>query len=202
MVFRVFTLYLLSILKKTKKQTLIAMEEKVSIWKANLTNGLILGLVGIVYSLVVYFLNMYLNKAQGYVFMLVEFAVLFFLVKSYRDNFRHGMITYGDALGVSIIICLYYAIIMAIFTYILYTVIDSGLLDKQLAMAEEMMQKKGMPQSTIDAGMSIQRKMMKPAFMAPFSILGNMILGLIMSLIVAAFVRKEGNPLLDTPTIQ
>jgi hypothetical protein len=192
----------LSILKKSKKQTLITMEEKVGIWKANLTNGLILGLVGIVYSLVVYFLNMYLNKAQGYVFLLVEFAVLFFLVKSYRDNFRHGMITYGDALGASIIICLYYAIIMAIFTYILYTVIDSGLLDKQLAMAEEMMQKKGMPQSTIDAGMSIQRKMMKPAFMAPFSILGNMILGLILSLIVAAFVRKEGNPLLDTPTVQ
>jgi len=182
--------------------TNLTMEEKVGIWKANLTNGLILGLVGIVYSLVVYFLNMYLNKAQGYVFMLVEFAVLFFLVKSYRDNFKHGMITYGDALGVSIIICLYYAIIMAIFTYILYTVIDSGLLDKQLAMAEEMMQKKGMPQSTIDAGMSIQRKMMKPAFMAPFSILGNMILGLIISLIVAAFVRKEGNPLLDTPTVQ
>lgn len=189
-------------LKKIEKQTLITMEEKVGIWKANLTNGLILGLVGIVYSLVVYFLNMYLNKAQGYVFMLVEFAVLFFLVKSYRDNFRHGMITYGDALGASIIICLYYAIIMAIFTYILYTVIDSGLLDKQLAMAEEMMQKKGLPQSAIDAGMSIQRKMMKPAFMAPFSILGNMILGLIISLIVAAFVRKEGNPLLDTPTVQ
>lgn len=178
------------------------MEEKVGIWKANLTNGLILGLVGIVYSLVVYFLNMYLNKAQDYVFLLVEFAVLFFLVKSYRDNFRHGMLTYGDALGASIIICLYYAIIMAIFTYILYTVIDSGLLDKQLAMAEEMMQKKGLPQSAIDTGMSIQRKMMKPAFMAPFSILGNMILGLIMSLIVAAFVRKEGNPLLDTPTVQ
>ena len=27
------------------------MEEKVNLWKANLTNGLILGLVGIVYSL-------------------------------------------------------------------------------------------------------------------------------------------------------
>jgi amino acid transporter len=178
------------------------MEEKVNIWKANLTNGLILGLVGIVYSLVVYFLNMYFNKAQGYIFMLVELVILFFLVKSYRDNFRHGMITYGEALGASVIICLYYAIIMAIFTYILYTVIDSGLLDKQLAMAEEMMQKKGLPQSAIDAGMSLQRKMMKPAFMAPFSILGNMFLGLIMSLIVAAFVRKEGNPLLDTPTVQ
>jgi hypothetical protein len=178
------------------------MEEKVNAWKANLTNGLILGLVGIVYSLVFYFLNLYLNKAQSYIFMLVQIAVLFFLVKSYRDNFRHGMITYGEALGASVIICLYYAIIMAIFTYILFAFIDTGLLDKQLAMAEELLQKRGMPQASIDAGMSMQKKMMTPAFMAPMSILGNMFFGVIISLIVAAFVRKEGNPLVDTPNVQ
>jgi len=40
---------------------------------------------------------------------------------------------------------------------------------------------------------------MKPAIMAPLSIFGSMFQGLIMSLIVAAFVRKEGNPLIDTP---
>ena len=177
------------------------MEEKVNVWKTNLINGLILGLVGVVYSLVVYFLNLSFNKAQGYVFMLVQIAVLFFLVKSYRDNFKHGMMTYGEALGAGVIICLYYAIIMAIFTYLLYTVIDKGLLDKQLAFAEEMMQKKGLPQASIDAGMAMQKKMMTPAFMAPVSILGNMFWGLIISLIVAAFVRKEGNPLADTPTV-
>jgi hypothetical protein len=90
---------------------------------------------------------------------------------------------------------------MAIFTYLLYTVIDKGLLDKQLAFAEEMMQKKGLPQATIDAGMSMQKKLMTPAFMAPISIFGNMFWGLIISLIVAAFTKKEGNPLLDTPTV-
>jgi len=177
------------------------MEEKVNVWKTNLMNGLILGLAGIVYSLLVYFLNLSFNKAQGYVFILVQIAVLFFLVKSYRDNYKNGMITYGEALGASIIICLYYAIIMAIFTYILYTVIDTGLLDKQLAFTEEMMQKKGLPQASIEAGMAMQKKMMTPAFMAPISIFGNMFWGLIISLIVAAFVRKEGNPLADTPTV-
>jgi hypothetical protein len=177
------------------------MEEKVNVWKTNLMNGLILGLVGIVYSLLVYFLNLSFNKAQSYVFMIVQIAVLFFLVKSYRDNYKNGMITYGEALGAGIIICLYYAIIMAIFTYLLYTVIDKGLLDKQLAFTEEMMQKKGLPQSAIDAGMSMQKKIMTPAFMAPISIFGNMFWGLIISLVVAAFARKEGNPLADTPTV-
>jgi len=68
-----------------------------------------------------------------------------------------------------------------------------------LAMAEEKLLGRGLSQSQIDAGMSVQSKIMKPAFIAPMSIFGNMFQGLIMSLIVAAFVRKEGNPLIDTP---
>jgi hypothetical protein len=123
--------------------------------------------------------------------MLVQIIILFFLVKSYRDNYKYGIITYGQALGAGVIIFLYYAIIMAIFTYILYTVIDPDLIDKQLAFTEEEMLKRGIPDEAVEAGMKVQTKMMKPAIMAPLSIFGSMIQGLIMSLIVAAFVRKE-----------
>jgi hypothetical protein len=175
------------------------MEEKVNAWKSNLTNGLILGLAGIVYSLIIYFLNLTFNKAQGPVFFLIQVALLFFLLKSYRDNFMHGQITYGQSVGAGVIIYLYFAIIMAIFSYILYAVIDPGLTAKQLAFAEEAMVKKGAPQAAIDAGMAIQAKIMKPAIMAPLSILGTMFFGVIISLLVSIFVKKEGNPLIDTP---
>ena len=173
------------------------MEENVNPWKVNLTNGAILGLIGIVYSLVVYFLDLSFNKAQGYIFIVVQFVVLFLLVKSYRDNYKHGMMNFGEGLGAGVIICLYYSIIIAVFTFILYTFIDTNLVNKQLAFAEEMMQKKGLPQASIDAGMAIQKKIMKPAIIAPLSIFGSMFWGFLMSLIVAAFTRKEGNPLVD-----
>jgi len=176
------------------------METKVNCWKANLTNGLILGLIGVVYTLVMYFLDLSLNQVQGWIFLLIQIIILFFLVKSYRDNYMHGAITFGQGLGAGVIIFLYYAVIMAIFSYVLYAVIDTGLIDKQLAFTEEKMLEKGVPQAAIDASMSIQRKIMKPGIMAPMSILGNMFGGLIMSLIVAAFVRKEGNPLVDSTT--
>lgn len=178
------------------------MEEKISVWKANLTSGLILGLAGIVYSLVMYFLDLSLNQAQGYIFLVIQIALLFYLVKLYRDNYMHGMITYGQALGAGVVICLYYSIIAAVFAYIMFTVIDTGLLDKQLAMVEEQMLKRGIPQAQVDAGMAVQRKIMIPEVMAPVSILGNMFFGLLMSLIIAAFVRKEGNPLVDFPQNQ
>jgi Protein of unknown function (DUF4199) len=175
------------------------MEEKVNPWKSNLTNGLIMGLVGIVYSLLIYFLGLSFNKVQGPVFIVVQIALLFFLLKSYRDNYMHGQITFGQAVGAGVIICLYYAIIMALFTYILYTVIDPGLTAKQLAFAEETMVKKGIPQSAIDAGMAIQAKIMKPAIYAPLTIFGSMLWGVIISLVVSIFVKKEGNPLVDSP---
>jgi hypothetical protein len=174
------------------------MEQNVNVWKANLTNGLIMGLIGIVYSLVIYFLDLSLNKVQGYVFMVILLVILFFLVRSYRDNYLHGIITFGQSLGAGLIIFLYYAVIMALFTYILYAIIDPDLTGKMLAAGEEAMLKKGMPQEQIDAGMAIQAKIMKPAIMALMGILSSMFTGFIISLLVAAFVRKEGNPLVDS----
>lgn len=175
------------------------MEEKVNPWKANLTNGFILGLIGVVYSLVIYFLDLSFSKAQAPIFLVIQIVVLFFLLKSYRDNYRHGQITFGQSVGAGVIMCLYYAVIMAVFTYILYTVIDTGLTAKQLAFTESKMVEKGLPQASIDAGMAIQEKIMKPAILAPLTIFGSMLWGVIISLLVSIFVKKEGNPLIDTP---
>lgn len=173
------------------------MDQNVNPWKANLTNGLIFALIGIVYSLVMYFLDLSFNKVQGWIFLVIQIIILYFLIKSYRDNYKFGYLTYGQALGTGMIIFLYYAVIMAIFTYILYAVIDPDLADKQLAFAEEEMLKRGLPEAAVEAGMKVQEKIMRPGILAPISIFGSMIQGLIMSLIVAAFVRKEGNPLID-----
>jgi hypothetical protein len=173
------------------------MEQKVNPWKANLTNGLILGLIGVVYSLIFYFLDLSLNKTQGYAFILIQVVILFLLLKSYRDNLMHGQITYGESVGAGVIICLYYSIIVSVFVYILYAVIDPGLIGKQLALAEEEMGKRGLPQEAMDAGMAWTTKIMKPGVMAFTGIFFNMIMGTVISLIVSIFIKKEGNPLLD-----
>jgi len=176
------------------------MEEKVNVWKANLTNGLILGLVGIAFSLVLFFLDLSLNKTVGYINIPIQLVLLYFLLKSYRDNFMHGQITYGQSVGAGVVIFVYYAIIMAVFTYLLFTVIDPGLAKKSMALSEEAMVKKGLPQSTIDTGMAFTAKIMKPAIMAIFSIFSSMFLGVIYTLLVSIFIKKESNPLIDAPT--
>lgn len=175
------------------------MEKKVSVWKVNLTNGLILASIGIVYSLVMYFLDLSFNKTQGYVFYLVLIIAMYFLLKSYRDNYMHGYITYGQSVGAGIVIFIYYSLITALFIYVLYAIIDPGLSAKQLVFIEEEMLKRGIQQEALDAAMKIQEKIIKPGIMAPFSILGNMITGLVLSLLISIFIRKEGNPLIESP---
>jgi hypothetical protein len=175
------------------------MEEKVNVWKANMTNGLILSLAGIAFTLVLYFLDLTLNKTVGYLNIPIQLIILYFLLKTYRDNFMHGQITYGQSVGAGVVIFVYYAVIMAVFTYILYTVIDPGLVKKSLALAEEGMVKQGLPQATIDTGMAFTAKIMKPSIMSIISIFVSMFFGIIYTLLVSIFVKKEGNPLVDTP---
>lgn len=178
------------------------MEKNVSVWKANINNGLILGMLSIVYSLVMYFLDLFFNKTQGYIFLVVLIVALFFMLKSYRDNYLHGYIKYGQSVGAGVIIFLYLSVISAVFTYVLYKFIDPGLVEKQLAIVEEALVNRGMPQQTIDASMAVQRKILVPEIIAPISIFGNMLSGTIISLLVSIFVKKEGNPLIDIPDNQ
>jgi hypothetical protein len=175
------------------------MEEKVNVWKANLSNGLILALEGVAFSLILYFLDLSLNKSAGYINIPIQLALLFFLLKAYRDNYMHGQITFGQAFGAGVVIFVYASIIMAIYTYLLWAVIDPGLVKKSLAVSEEAMMNKGIPQASIDAGMVFTAKIMKPGIMSVFTIFGSMFFGVIYSLLVSIFVRKEGNPLIDTP---
>jgi hypothetical protein len=111
----------------------------------------------------------------------------------------HGQITYGQSVGAGVVIFVYFSIIMAIYTYLLWTVIDPGLVKKSIALSEEAMEKKGLAQPAIDAGMAFTAKIMKPAIMSIFSIFGSMFIGVIYSLLVSIFVKKEGNPLIETP---
>lgn len=139
-----------------------------------------------------------IEGAQGYVFYIIQAAVLFILIKSYRENFKHGVITYGQAVTSGVVISLYTAIIYAMFVYILYPFIDTDLVNKQLAFIEETFVKAGVPQTFIDSGLEMQKKFLQPEIYAPTRLLSNFLGGTILSLIVAIFIKKEGNALIDS----
>jgi hypothetical protein len=179
------------------KPTTTIMENRVSVWKANLNNGIILGLAGIVFTLVLWFTEQTNNNKIGWIWFLVLAVALYFMIKAYRDNYLRGFITYGQSVGAGVVIMLYYAIISAIFGYILYKFLDPGLIDKMMIAAEEAMIERGVPESAMEQGLNVQKKMMTPAFISGMSIFSTMLVGTILSLLISIFTRREGNPLID-----
>ena len=173
------------------------MENKVSVWKANFNTGIILGLIGVVYSLIMWFLDLTLAQWQGIIFLVILFIALFMGIKSYRDNYLQGFITYGQSLGAGVVIMLYYSIIAAVFAYILYGLIDPGLIDKTLAMNEQKMLDRGMAEGMVEQSLEMSSKFVVPWVIGISSIFGSMLTGTVIALIVSIFTRKEGNPLID-----
>jgi len=92
---------------------------------------------------------------------------------------------------------IYSALITAVYIYLLYTVIDTGMIDKQLSMTESKMIEKGVPEASLPQIMEMQAKFVKPWFITMMSILSSVFFGLILSLLASIFVMKQGNPLLE-----
>ena len=157
----------------------------------------LLGFIAAIYTLVIYFFDLIFSAYQGYVFYLIQSVFLFILIKAYRENYRQGVITYGQAVTTGVIISLYTAIIYSSFIYILYAFIDTGLVNKQLAFVEETFIKAGVPQKFIDTGLEMQKKFLQPAIYAPTRLVSNFFGGTILTLIIAIFIKKENNPLVE-----
>lgn len=173
------------------------MEAKKSIWKETLNYGIIYGLITVVFSVLTYMFDLTFKTWIIWPSLLLSIIVLYFLLRSYRDHYNNGFISYGRSVGAGVIISIYAAIITAIYIYVLYAFIDPGLMDKSLAMAEEKLIAKGLPEEAVDQALAMQAKMMKPWFTALMGIINSVFYGLILSLIVSLFVMKKGNPLLE-----
>ena len=171
------------------------MEKKVSVWQATLNSGLILGLALVIYTLLLYFLDQTFNQKLGYVSILILIAGLVLGVKSFRDDARGGIMSYGQGVGAGTIIGLYAGIIGAIFTYLLYTVIDPDLTGKLLTFTEEKFIESGrVPEEMIDTIMEQQKKFMAPWIMSIGAVINYVFFGVVVSLIASIFLKKEGNP--------
>ncbi|MDA3953612.1 MAG: DUF4199 domain-containing protein [Bacteroidales bacterium] len=171
------------------------MEEKsIKSFKAGLTNGIILGLALIIYSVLLYVLDLSLNKYLGYVSYVIMIAVIIYATNSHKNNTLKGNISYGQALGLATLIIVFGSLLSSIYTYVFVTVIDPGHIEKILVAAEEQLLEKGMTDDQIEMAISMQKKMMKPFMLSILAFFGYVLIGFILSLITSAFLKKEGDP--------
>ncbi len=167
------------------------MEKDTNIWKNSMNWGLIVGIVLIIYSLLMYFLGLSLEKWVGYLSYLLILGGIIYSTIQYRDNILGGSITYGKALGFGTLVILFAAIVSAVYAYLFYAYIDPEMINKILEMTEEEMVNKGVSDEQIEMALEMQSKFMKPWLMALFSIPSLTFMGFIFSLFTSIFLKKE-----------
>jgi len=166
------------------------MEQKSTFWKSAMIYGLYIGIFFTLFSVLLYVTGQTQNKALGYIsFPLYALAIVLAQIH-YRNNELNGVISYGQAVGFAVAAMLFSGIISALYTLILYSFIDPGLIGQIKAAAEEEYLKRGMSEDQIEAAMSIASKMMTPGWMSIMGLMGSVFIGTIVSLVSSIFVKK------------
>jgi hypothetical protein len=165
---------------------------KPTMFQTTLTWGLITGFAGVVYTLILYFTDMITNQSLGYVGIIISIVGIYLGTKAFRDQSLGGFISYGKALGTGVMISLFAAIISVIFMILLYTVIDTELVDKMMAIASEKNVERGISEDQAQQAMEMGKKLF-----IPFAVVGGLFfsvfVGFIISLITSAILKKEGD---------
>jgi hypothetical protein len=133
----------------------------------------------------------------GYTTMILAFMLVFFGIRSYRENVSDGHITFGRAFAVGILITVVACVCYVIAWEILYFNFMPDFLDKYSSYVIEKARAAGASQQAIDTQVQ-QMKSFKamydnPLINAAITFIEPFPVGLIVTLISAAILRKKTN---------
>jgi len=131
----------------------------------------------------------------GYTTMVLAFMLVFFGVRSYRDNVNDGRLTFGRAFAVGILIVLVASVCYVIAWEIIYRNFLPDFFDKYASYLIEKARAAGATQQVIDAQLQ-QLKHDKTLYdilpiRAAMTFIEPLPVGLIVTLISAAILRKK-----------
>ena len=143
----------------------------------------------------------------GYTTMVLSFMLVFFGIRSYRENIGAGTITFGRAFAIGILITLISSAMYVLTWEIIYFGLP-GFADRFLAMAADSVRTKGGTPQQIQAGLD-QIKQFRvwynnPLWNAAITFMEPFPIGLIITLVSALILRKKtqssgGNTAIEAP---
>jgi len=135
------------------------------------------------------------GEIVGYTTMILAFMLVFFGIRSYRENVSGGRITFGRAFAVGILITLVACVCYVIAWEIIYFKFMPDVVDKYASYMVEKVRASGASQQAIDAQVQ-QMESFKALYDNPFinaaiTFAEPLPIGLIVTLISAAILRKK-----------
>jgi hypothetical protein len=150
----------------------------------------------IVVTLVSFFLGYQTDKMNsgswyGIIPAIVAIVVLYLGIKAVREEQEGKYMTYGKAVSTGALIALYSCLIGAIYTYIHFRYINPNFPDYVIESSRVKWAAAGMPESKMDGAEKGVRMFTKPIIQAGFVLIVGILFDLILTLIIAAFLKRN-----------
>ncbi len=143
------------------------------------------------------------SEIVGYSSMVLAFLLVFFGVRSYRDNIAHGAIGFGKALKVGLLIVLVACSMYVIAWEITYFNFIPDFLDTYNTHQLEKMRKAGESEAAMHEASAKMADFAKsyanPLFNSAVTFMEVFPVGLIMALVSAAILRRKERPTAAEP---
>lgn len=171
------------------------MEEKSTIWPIGFRVGVMLALALIIYSMLLQVTGMATNKALGFVTNVFYIIGIVWAHKTYKES-GDGYMTYGQGLGLGVVVAGVAGVISSLFSYLYLKFIDDSMLGEILNQSRVAMEEQGLDDEQIEQALAMTQKFTTPEMIMIWGVLGALLMGLIFSLIISAFTKKN-NPVLE-----
>jgi hypothetical protein len=166
---------------------------KSSKWQIVAKFALVYTLIVIGFGLVLYLFNLTLQAGMvnGLVNIVALSASIYFAIVSNRDNNLNGYISYGQGVALGVYISLMAGIILSIYQYLFSTYIAPEMSANFINETKRQMIENGSSEEEMEAALNMMQAFQKPTYMILAGIGGTLLFGLIVSLIVSAFTKRE-----------
>ena len=168
--------------------------QKITTAKTALNFGLILGGISLVYSLMLFFLDMHFQGETAT--SLIGYALLIGLVLWAIMHFKKNndaYISLSEALKTGVGTALISAIIVCIYTIVMIQYLDPEFLDKSIEYQKQkiLQENPEISVESVNKMFGMQKEFSGPFIISGFIIIFNLFFGFIISLIVGLIVKKS-----------
>lgn len=152
--------------------------------------GLLTGLVSVIISFGLYALELEQQPVVRFLTLAVLAVGIVLAMRNFKDQ-NTGFMSYGQGLSVGLTVSGVVGVLSAVFVYVYTKFVDPEVMTRMMDKARVDLEAKGsMSDAQIDQAMAMSSKFMTGPFMFAFTILGTLVLGLLISLLAAAFVKN------------
>lgn len=166
-------------------------ETKASAGQSALYYALLAGIAFILTHLILYIAGVSESTAGQVISFVIFIAAIVVIQLDFRNKKLGGFITYGKAVKIGFLSILFASFIVAIYMFIYLSYINPGEMAQRLLDAQQEIYNYGMSAEQEAQSLKMQEYIHTPFTYAIFTIVGYAVMGIILSLITAIFVKKE-----------